>query len=68
MSESQCLFGDGLAVGIFALSEGCIVFPDERQALCWHHARKARAGGALAGIWLLEDLTVDESLTRAWND
>lgn len=67
MAERQCRFGDSPAVGLFALPKGCIVFPDKRQALCYHHARKARGGGALEGIRLLEDLTADKSLTGVWN-
>lgn len=67
IAKRQCRFGDGPAVGLFALPGGCIVFSDQRQALCYHHAWKAREDGALAGIRLLEDLTADKSLTGAWN-
>lgn len=61
---TQCRFGDGPAVGIFDLPGGCAVYPaDRQQALCPHHAFKASPG---AGIYLVEDLTVDGAFGRVW--
>ena len=63
-----CHFGCPDALGIFELSRGCVVYLDQRQALCFHHALRARDNGALAGIQLVEDLTLDGSFTKAWNE
>ena len=55
---NDCLFGCSGAVGWFKLPEGCLCWPDVHvQILCWQHAGDS---AAYAGIFLIQDLTVDE--------
>ena len=55
--QQQCQFGCRGAVGVFELSEGCIVNSNTRQTLCWQHAGRSRDQGALGTMELIEDLT-----------
>lgn len=51
------------AVAVFAMSEGCVVYPDDReQALCWQHAHKAAPLGSME---LTRDLTAG-SFAQWW--
>jgi len=63
---SDCLFGCDGAVGIFYLSDGCVVWPNvHTQLLCWQHAGRAREQGAIGHIELRQDLT-DGWFARWW--
>lgn len=63
---TPCRFGDGPAVAVFALSDGCACFPDDReQALCAQHALKASPIGAMT---LTKDLTVGAAFAARWSE
>jgi hypothetical protein len=60
----KCRFNDSEAVAVFAMSEGCVCFPDDReQALCMQHIVRATPLGEMT---LIRDLTVDGAFTRWW--
>ena len=55
-----CRFGDDEAIGRFSLSQGCIVYPDDReQDLCSHHALRATPLGTFR---LIADYTMPGGL------
>jgi hypothetical protein len=59
----HCRFGDGEAIGRFALSDGCVAFPEDReQDLCWHHARRATPLGSFE---LIADYTLPGGMRAA---
>lgn len=54
--------GDGEAIGLFYLSQGCAVFPNERwQNLCLHHAMKATP---IDGIELADDYSQGRQFSK----
>jgi hypothetical protein len=57
---------DDEALAIFAVSEGCLCRPDDReQALCLHHIMKATPLGSFE---LKEDFTLNNAFTKWWNN
>jgi hypothetical protein len=62
--DRPCDFCASPAVAVFSLPGGCVARPGaQSQALCEHHARKARP---LAGMALALDLTRGGAFTRSW--
>lgn len=58
----KCRFCNDGAVAIFALNEGCLCFPDDReQALCMQHVIKANPIGSMT---IKQDLTLNNEFTK----
>jgi hypothetical protein len=56
------------AAAVFALPQGCVVYPDDReQALCVHHALRATPLGD-EGMTLVRDLSLNGSFTAWWTN
>jgi hypothetical protein len=66
-TDTKCRQGDrDPVVGIVALDQGCLVFPDDReQALCLHHIMRITPRGSVDLIaW---DPAVNEILKRKYD-
>ena len=60
-----CRFGDGRAVALFAMDEGCVCFPDDRrQSLCPQHILRASPCGSMELVQLL--VPDPEGVLRRW--
>lgn len=58
----SCRFGDGEALAMFTMEEGCLCHPEDRvQALCFHHIHRATP---LGDMDLLFDFTIGHRLTE----
>jgi len=64
--DTKCRQGDSdPPVAIIALSDGCLVFPEDReQVLCLHHAMKITPRGSAELV--AYDPAVKEILNRRW--
>lgn len=60
----QCRFGDGEAIALFHMVDGCMCFPDEReQDLCLHHAYRATPLGRMV---MIRDYSQGQQFSRVW--